>query len=191
MLIYKLTDEHGRTQGDTQWDKNVTNYANLNRPPELCSDGVIHVYLSPELAVLLNPIHVNFQTPRLWEAEGDIAASEWMLKAGCRSLTTIKELELPKCDSETRIRFAIFCALSVYKDDHSLNEWAENWLGGHDRTAAAALAAARSVLGAAEASWAARAAAWAAEAARAASWAARAEADFDLHTLAKKAFARS
>jgi len=170
--LYKLTDKNGRTKGETQWGEGVTHSG--TGEDGLCGEGFIHAYEDPLIAVLLNPIHADFKTPRLWEAEGEIALREGQLKCGCVSLTTVREIPLPEVTTEQRVRFAILCAKAVSRDAE-WNKWADKWLRGEDRSKAGAARAAR----AADAAAAARAATWAAwavEAAGAARRAARAAA---------------
>ena len=161
--IYKLTDEKGRTYNQTQWAENVT-HEGTGRG-ELCSAGWIHAYTHPLLAVLLNPMHANFESPILWECKGKIEKREhYDLKVGCRSLTTIRKIALPKVTTIQRQAFAILVVKEVYKDK-DWNLWADNWLSGKDRSAYAARAAAYAAARAADAAYAARAAADAARAA--------------------------
>ena len=158
--LYKLTDKDGKTRNDTQWGPGVSHSG--TGEGELCGWGWIHAYEHPLIAVLLNPIHARFQTPRLWEAEGEIAIRDGQTKCGCKTLTTIREIPLPSITTETRVRFAILCVKEVCAD-LPWNAWADGWLSGEDRSEAAAYRSAR-------AAYAARAAraARAAEAARAA-----------------------
>ena len=160
--LYKLTDRDGQTWGGTQWGPGVSHSG--TGEGELCGPGWIHAYEHPLIAVLLNPIHANFQNPRLWEAEGEIAIRDGQLKCGCKTLTTVREIPLPAITMEMRVRFAILCAKEVCAYP-AWNAWADRWLSGGDRSEAAAGAAA-------EAAWAAEAAAWVAEAAVWAAWAA-------------------
>ncbi len=173
MRLYKLTDEHSRTYDNTQWGENVT-HAAKGRGNELCSDGVIHAYTSPILAVLCNPIHADFSDPVLWEAEGEIVASDG-LKTGVKKLTTIRRIPLPSITPEQRVKFAILSALQV-EQNQTFVAWAQTWLSGQDRSKTAAKEAAETAARAAEAAeaaaWAAGEAAWATEAARAAARAA-------------------
>lgn len=129
----------------------------------LCGPGWIHAYEHPLIAVLMNPIHADFKTPRLWEAEGEIAIRDGQLKCGCKALTTVREIPLPAVTTEMRIRFAIMCAKEVCAC-LSWNAWADKWLSGGDRTQAAAEVAWA-------AAWAARAYERASERAEAAAWA--------------------
>ena len=193
--LYKLTRQDDTTSGrntTVTWGANVSHTA-AGSGTQLCSSDVIHAYTHPLLAVLLNPIHANYENPKLWRCEGAVVADDRGLKVGVKTLTTIEEIPLPVVTIEQRVKFAILCAKQVYKDKQ-WNEWADKWLSGEDRSARAARAA--------EAAWAARAAARAAEAARAAAraaeaaWAARAaaeaaaeaaEAAINLIALAKQA----
>jgi hypothetical protein len=147
-MLYKLTNENGRTHGDMQWGPGVTHAATGDSDQMLCSDGWIHAYESPLLAVLLNPIHANFRQPQLWKATGKIGKRDRQLKCGCRELTTVRRIDLPKVTTDQRIKFAILCGMVVCKDE-KWNRWAKKWLSGKDRSRASA-----EVARAAEAAWA-------------------------------------
>jgi len=190
MKLYRLTDANGRTRNNTQWGENITHVATGNVCKGLCSDAYIHAYENPLIAVLMNAAHANFDNPRMYECEGEIAARDGQLKCGCRTLTTIREIPLPVVTTTQKVAFALLCVLDVYSEP-SFVAWANDWLTGKDRSADAAWAAARAAAwaaawseDAAAASWAAgaAAAAWSEEAsaaewaARAAEWAARAAA---------------
>jgi hypothetical protein len=190
--LYKLTDSCGKTRNGTQWGPGISHSG--TGEGGLCGPGWIHAYEHPLIAVLINPIHANFKNPRLWEAEGEIAIRDGQLKCGCKTLTTIREIPLPKITTEMRVRFAILCAKEVCAD-LSWNAWADKWLSGEDRTLAAAEASAtRAEASAAQAAEAAalaayrsaRAAAWAASAARAAARAAVGH-EIDIFEIAEKA----
>lgn len=148
MRLYKLTDAQGRTRAG---------YDN-------------ELYEHPLLAVLLNPIHANFNpaTMRLFAAEGEIVAREGQLKCGVKSLTIVEEIPVPTMTTEQRVKFAILCAKEVCKDS-TWNAWADKWLSGEDRSEATAARAARAAARAARATAEATA-----EAAAAAAWAATA-----------------
>jgi hypothetical protein len=162
--LYKLTDVDRYTRNNTKWGKNVTH--TTDGSGELCGPGWLHAYTDPLLAVLLNPIHCGYSRFRLWEAEGEIGKNDKGLKVGTRSLTTIREIPIPKITTKQKIRFAILCAMAVYKDQ-TWTDWANNWLSGKDRSAATAVVAAEAAEAAAVVAVAAYAAA-AAEAAAAA-----------------------
>ena len=140
MLLYKLTDTKGQTKYGTQWGVGVTHNKPVVANPTLCSDEVLHAYTSPLLAVLMNPAHAAFSVPRLWEAIGEVVVSDGT-KVGVFQLTTTKEISLPIITAKQQTRFAILCALEVYKDS-KFKQWAERWLSGKDRSRKAAYAAA-------------------------------------------------
>jgi len=173
MKYYKLTDENGRTHNSTQWGEGVTHTATV-KGKTLCTDEVIHVYASPLLASLLNPIHANFYRPRLWECECSRPVANDGTKLGVKSCTTLREIPLPVVTTEQRVRFAILCALKVYHAKEYVL-WADGWLTGKDRARKAVYAAAH----AADAVYAAARAA-----ADAAHTAARAAAHAAAHTAA-------
>ncbi len=189
-MLYKLTDATDRTRNDTQWGPGITHRAKPGKG-ELCSEYYIHAYTHPLLAVFLNPIHGDFRGPHLWECRGRVAATDHGLKVGCKSLTTIRRIDLPVVNDTQRAAFGIFCAKSAYTEPDWII-WADNWLSGLDRSEVTAEVAAWAAAEAA--ARAARAAAWAAAeaaaraaaeaAARAAAWAA---ADIDLIALAQAA----
>ena len=154
--LYKLTDVDGYTRNNTRWGKNVTH--TTDGSGELCGPGWLHAYTDPLLAVLLNPIHCNYSSFRLWEAEGEIGKNDMGLKVGTRSLTTIREIPIPKITIKQKIRFAIFCAMAVYNDT-TWTDWAKQWLSGKGRSADAAAGAAEAAEAEAETAAAARAAA--------------------------------
>lgn len=133
--LYKLTDEYGKTQNDTQWGPGVTHSG--TGEGGLCGPGWIHAYEHPLIAVLMNPIHADFKTPRLWKAEGEVGLRDGQLKCGCTILTTIREIPFPKITTEMRVRFAILCAKRVHECS-TWNAWADRWLLGEDRSAASA-----------------------------------------------------
>ena len=138
-IVYKLTDNIGRTRGMTQWGNNVSHTAKGDGK-ELCSNGFIHYYTHPLLAVLLNPIHADFTYPKLWEAEASGEIIDEALKSVCKTLTTIKEIPLPEISGVQKIAFGILCAKEVCKDER-WNSWADKWLSGKDRSNESANAA--------------------------------------------------
>ena len=141
MKCYKLTDQNGQTYNNTQWGENVSHSAYGESGQELCSDGWIHFYTHPLLAILLNPIHANFNSPRLWEAESSGDELHEPLKSGSRTLTTLKEIPLPKISLNQKVAFGILCAKEVCTDK-GWNAWADKWLSGEDRTKESAYSAA-------------------------------------------------
>lgn len=189
--LFKLTDRDGFTRrgehNQTLWGEGVSHTA--IGIGGLCSSGLIHAYTGAALALLLNPLHANISQPRLWEAEGRIVATDNGLKVGCKTLTTVREIEVPEVSPEDRVKFAIYCALETHKDE-GFKRWAEAWISGKDRSSYAARSTSEYVLAAywsaesncanSRAAWAARLAAEsaaqpprsAAKSAQAAGWAA-------------------
>ena len=150
-MAYKITDQDDRTYNGCQWGENVTHTSSGTGP--LCTEGWIHYYTDPLLAVLMNPIHGAFdnEAMRLWKCKaGGAHKSDHGLKEGCTSLTTIRRVEIPKVSTEQRVRFAILCARAVCKDPGWVS-WSDKWLAGTDRSAATAGEAAKAE---AKAAWA-------------------------------------
>lgn len=190
-IFYKLTDADGYTRrgqgGQTLWGEGVIHTVK-GKKQELCSDGLIHFYESPEIAIFMDPFHGNYGNDALlWECA--VSGRVWRdgcLKAGAIKCTTVSRIEKPTITIEQRIEIAIKIALKVYHEQ-PFADWAHNWLSGQDRSASAARAAAWAAAWAA-AEAAAWAAAWAAAeaAARAAAAAAAAAvwaADINLHHM--------
>ncbi len=140
MKRYKLTDANMQTYNHTQWEIGTKRTA--SGCGELCGPGWLHVYTDPRLAVLLNPIHAYFgEGMRLFECECDgLSKTDRGLKEGWQSVTLTREIPLPAITIEQRVEFAIRCALEVYNDS-SFVAWANNWISGKDRSAAAVRAA--------------------------------------------------
>jgi hypothetical protein len=215
--IYKLTDNKLRTHGGMQWT--LGEWREDDQLGPMCGPGGFHGYSSPRLAVLLNPIHANYQPAKLFEAEyrgrgkANFASDGLKLKLKVRAMRITRQIELPEFSLTQRIYFGILCALEIPGQPIEFTQWANRWIEGKDRSAEAAAwaawaawaaaeaeaaaRAARAAEAAARAARAARAAAWAAEAAAAAAraaaawaaWAARADNKIDLDALAIKALA--
>jgi hypothetical protein len=145
MKYVKLTDEHGETFNHTKWGPGVV--LHTSGEGGLCSAGWLHCYGSDTesraalLAVLLNPLHCNFQTPRGWRVEcrGELKSDNG-LKVGTTAMECLEEIILPNVTTTQRVAFAILCASKVYKDA-GFQTWASEWLSGRDRSAAAAWSA--------------------------------------------------
>jgi len=113
ITLYKLTNENDQTYDGCQWGKNIT--VKTSGEGELCGPGWTHWYTDPLLAVLLNPIHGNFDlsTAHLWEGEGEVVLEDGGLKVGCKVATTMRRIKMPVISVKQRIRFGILCALAV------------------------------------------------------------------------------
>ena len=145
MIAYKLTGADGYTRrgqaGETLWevDSTVKPQGEGTGP---CGPGVLHLYASPEEAVLYNPIHANIGLPRLFlvEAAG-IAGDDGLKQWTTGSVQVVEELDMPEITTEERVAFAICISPHV-----STREWAVGWLLGADRSAAAAYRTAAELL---------------------------------------------
>jgi hypothetical protein len=208
MKRYKLLNPDRTTRGDTHWPIGQWNEAKGDPKQGLCSDGWLHCYDSPELALFLNPIHANISDPIVCEVETQgRSLNDKGLKRGYRRMRVVRDLDIPSPTTEQRIKFAILCGKAVYQNA-GWNRWADNWLSGWDRSRAAihaAYAAAdAAAYGATYATHAAHAAAYAAYAAvyaaaygaygaygahavADAAYVAAAAADIDLVAIAKRA----
>jgi len=171
MKYYKLTDTNDQTHNGTTWGVRIT-HKTIGSGKTLCSEDVIHVYDHPLKAIMFNPIHANFSEYHLWEVRVKKIVANDTLKVGVKQCTTIRQIDAPIITTEQRVRFAILCALEVYKEK-SFVKWAENWLSGKDKSERAAWSAATSAWSAAtsteraawRAAWSAATSAWSAESA--------------------------
>ncbi len=147
MLKYKITDADGYTRkgqvGAKDWGNNLGKTMEITKTGNtLCSDEVFHFYDHPALAVILNPIHGNYdtQTMRLWEVEAAEIVAHDGCKGGCKKMTFLKEIPIPKITIQQKVEFAIRVSLLVYHEK-SYTRWATDWLSGKDRSADSASAA--------------------------------------------------
>jgi len=180
MRAYKITDTNDRTYAGFQWHEGKMH--KTDGKGGLCSPGFIHFYRDKRLAVLLNPIHGNYNPFHLWlgEAGGKIEEDNG-LKWGCTEFKMIKRVCAPRITLTQKVAFAILCSLEVCIDPE-YKKWAEGWLQHKNRMAvwvtreaAKAAEAARKAEAAkaareAETAWAVKAVTWAAGAA---AWAAK------------------
>src|SRR3972149_2796205 len=106
--VYKLTRLDLTTYGGYQYVQGVR--ATFPGTGELCGPGWSHAYTSPQLALLLNPLHAAYTPCRLWAADGVIGATDRGLKVGCSALTLRREIAVPEIAIEERVRFGVGCA---------------------------------------------------------------------------------
>ena len=150
ILKYKLTDQDMKTHNGFQWE--LDKWVAVDGDGGLCSSGKLHYYHSAELAILLNPIHVDIKNPRLWLAEcgkrGHLDDNG--LKGGCNEMKLVKELSIIMFTTEQKIAFSILCGKQVY-NNVDWNLWGDNWLNNKDRSANTSNAAAHAAANAANA----------------------------------------
>ena len=139
MIRYKLTDQDCRTHGGFQWEPDVWREA-TGVGNQQCTDGVLHYYDSPRIAVLLNPGHARIAGPVLWELETDKELGHDGVKGWCKRARITLRLPLPELTTEQRIIFAIRAAMLVCFYPPWV-KWAAGWLNGTDRTLESAYAA--------------------------------------------------
>lgn len=143
MIGYKITDEKGYTRRGTfnevlwEQDKRLVTSGKGN----IDSDGFIHFYRSPLLAILHSPIHVMFSpSVRLWECEvsGNVVHNDYIL-SGCSDLMIVREIEKPHISYISKIAYAILCAkpfcINPFCNRVEINNWADDWLSNKDRSA--------------------------------------------------------
>ena len=173
MKLYKLTKRDGSTHNGYDYAGQLIHEKPYKENPSLCSTDVFHAYKNANLAFMLNPIHADIVSPRLFEIEGDVVAEDWG-KVGSFRQEVIKELPIPdwvrgKNANKIRVYFAILCAESVFPSpQYAVVK--SSLLSGDLGEAARAARAARAADAARAVVWAARAAR-AADAARAVVWA--------------------
>jgi len=142
MIAYKLTTAEMQTFGGCTWTPGE--WQRTWGREELCTEGWLHYYDDPLIAVFLDPIFGNFgPTARLWEAEAEgrikmYGRPPFVLTYGCTRLRLVREIPLPELTMEQRVEAAIRIAQYVVGDDCPVwSAWAEAWLSGADRSAKA------------------------------------------------------
>lgn len=143
---YKLTDANACTKGGMQWAVGVTNHA-TGTGSELCTDGYLHVYDSPEQAVFMRSAQVPKYT-RIFEVECPDDGITDGTKRSVKEATVLREVRLPRLSTTKRVEIAIRCALLVCHDK-AWRKWAHGWLDGTDRSRSAASSSAADAAGAA------------------------------------------
>ena len=140
-MKYKLTDQNLQTHMGCQWVVGEWVQAPGKLAQSLCSDGWIHFYDDPLLAVFFNPIHANIDKPRLWEIEIDGDTKVDATKGGARRARLLTELPLSLITPTQRVEIGIRCVQGLHSEPNFVI-WAENWLNGTNRTKTAAAQAA-------------------------------------------------
>jgi hypothetical protein len=201
MVAIKLTNAKAQTHGGMQWGEGVTHTVS-RWTGELCFAGVLHCYVGATeqealaLALMMNPAHANFLSPRAWLCEVCGRSVNDGTKSGWETVRTVREIPVPSVTAGQYAEAAITVVLSIC-DDATWCRWAERWLDGADRWAGPGEAPDAQAAWAAWAAWAwaGEAAAadaqaaweWAGEAAACAAWAAeavnRAKPDLDIAAI--------
>lgn len=137
----KLTDKDGRTYGGMLWGEGV-HHAATGTPNAIGTDGYIHYYDNPLIAVFINPIHGDFDpaTMLLWEFVPDEGTAEKRgecgSQRGVRAGTTTHLMPVPQITIAQRVRATILIARKVFGGKSlAWDNWAEGWLARRDRSA--------------------------------------------------------
>jgi len=107
-LRYKLLDEDNTSYRGHEW-KNDDKWHHASGNPDqlLCTDGWLHCYETPELALLHNPIHANVKHPRLWVVEvAGNCLRDHQLKCGYRHMRLVCELVPQAVTTAQCVRYA-------------------------------------------------------------------------------------
>ena len=136
--LCKLTDPNMQTWGGVQWELGrIRSVAPETRRSVLCTNGVIHAYHDPLVAIFVNPIHADYSPARLFAAEAPAIVADDGLKCGVYALTLVLEMDVPQPTPLARVFFGIMCAQQGCTDAR-WNKWAKGYLSGKDRSADAA-----------------------------------------------------
>ena len=132
---YKLTTQQLTTYSGFQWE--IGKWAKATEAgSNPCTNQVLHHYSHPLIAAFMNPVHVNIADPRCFK----IAASKELGTDGCKGWSKhqklVVEVELPVLTASQRVRAAILLAYSG-AESATWKYWADNWLGGFNRSQAA------------------------------------------------------
>jgi hypothetical protein len=148
-LAYKLVDQDGYTrkgsQGETLWLPVGSKVRPTGEGDQPCGPGVLHAYISPEVAVLMNPIHGDIPNPRMFKVISDVKWKTDGVKRWTQGeCTVLAKVEVPKISLEEKVAFALCVA-----PHESTREFAVKWLSGKDRSYESARAAMRTAMRAA------------------------------------------
>ena len=121
--IYKLTDKSGKTRAGynncLDWSVPGTQHEATGLVRELCTDGLLHGYVDPLLAVFMDPIHGRYLSSpgaRMFKLKTNCElVREGQLKCGVRSTTVVEEIPVPVVTTVQRVKFAIYCAAAAMR----------------------------------------------------------------------------
>jgi len=104
-ICYKLTTKTMRTRNNCQWKLGIWKETSGAGP--LCTNGWLHAYTDPNVAVLLNPIHAQVKESRLFQAEGmGLKEIDFGRKVGYTKLRLVKELSVPEVTADFLRKYA-------------------------------------------------------------------------------------
>jgi hypothetical protein len=131
LLTWNMKTRQGE-ENETDWS-DVGEWHEASGEGGLCTDGVLHDYDDPWIAVVMNPAHANIADPIMYETEraGEIFTDG--LKSGCKRLRLSRQVHIPDVPLVQRVAFGVLAALQVWRNP-DFGAWAENWLSGVDRS---------------------------------------------------------
>jgi len=141
-LLYKMTYEDDRTGRGCQWGAGIEHTAPGVGP--LAGPGWLYAYTHPLLAVFFNRIHVRFEQPHLWVADGDIGKTDHGIQVACRRLATVRRIEVPTMTGQQCVGLAVLATREVSAHADWL-PWARRWLDDSDTSRGSALRAMKAV----------------------------------------------
>ena len=116
---YKLLTQDMKTRKDSPNEMDWQDVGQCHKATGtggLCTDGVLHDYNDPWLAVLMNPAHANIENPVMYETERDGEQFDDGLKHGARRLRLVVRVPLPEVSWVQKIAFGILASLEVYHE---------------------------------------------------------------------------
>lgn len=128
-IRYKLLTQRNMSHGLTYWDYSITHHT--SGQGGLCGPGWLHCYTSPLLAVMLNPLHANFNNPRLYKVwVSGKHKSDMGLKEGWTMMRLHSRMKLPRVSRRQRMAFAILCLLQLpsVRRNKPFVDWVHAWL---------------------------------------------------------------
>jgi hypothetical protein len=105
MLLYKFVSDEFKTKNATRWAVGVKNEAQ-GLGNALCTDGVLHGYEHPLLAVFLKSQHVEDEFKILIEVDSSEIVARDGLKVGSKRQQMIRQIDAPDITVKQRIEIA-------------------------------------------------------------------------------------
>lgn len=130
---FLLTDANGRSVRGVQIRAGRA-IQSRHGGADMISHNIWECASSPQLAVMINPLHATSVHPRLFE----IHHNEVALVPGRAVVNLrIRELQVPTISAAHKLAFAILTVRGL-DPAHSFYGWGDRWLSGFDRTTIAA-----------------------------------------------------
>lgn len=142
-IRYKLLNQDNTSYGNCKWT--LKEWKKTDGVGALCSEGWLHCYTNPLLAVLLNTIHGDFANPKLYKCEvRGRSRTDLGRKEGWSEMRIVEEIKLPKISIKQKVAFALLCSIELVKvlgprrdyleyEYREYVKWAKKWVSGEDR----------------------------------------------------------